>query len=105
MLEVDFEDLLKTAGERELRLLIKKGSEYRCGDEDVLANFKRIAKLINLPVSKVWAVYFIKHVDSILNHIRSDVSSSKMEESLESRIDDARNYLALGRAIFQEQEK
>lgn len=84
----------------EMDILRRKGEEYRCGDPDVLANFKRLGKLLGLPLEKVWATYLMKHIDAINNRVRTGQIIS--DESIQKRINDARNYLLIGYAIFDE---
>lgn len=96
----EFNNLLEKLNKIENDILINKGQEYRRGDADVLANFKRIAQMLDLPVEKVWAVYFTKHFDAIINYVLTGKIFS--DEKIDERVYDARNYLALGLAIFQE---
>lgn len=100
MKDQEFKKLFDESVKREEDLLLTKGKEYRCGDEDVLANFKRLAQKMDIPIEKVWAIYFTKHIDSIINFVKSGKTFS--DEGIQGRIDDARNYLMLGRAIFEE---
>jgi hypothetical protein len=76
-------------------LTATKGEEYT-GDEDQLANFKRMAVDADLPIEKVWLLFFMKHVDAIKSYVRTGKEKS---ESIESRIDDAILYLILLRAV------
>ncbi len=103
MKDQEFKKFFDESVAREEVLLLTKGKEYRCGDDDVLANFKRLAQRLEIPIEKVWAIYFTKHIDSIINFVKSGKIFS--DEGIQGRIDDARNYLMLGRAIFEEKYK
>lgn len=97
----NFVEMFDAMCEDEKNILISKGKEYRCGQEDdVLANFKRNAQLMGMSPSQVWAIYFMKHIDAILNFVRDGKTHSS--ESIDSRVFDARNYLALGLALFRD---
>ncbi len=78
-----------------------KGEDY-AHDSDRLANFKRIGKLANIEPKKVWLIYFYKHVDAIVSYISKGKSES---ESIEGRIMDVRNYLAIFRCMLEEEKQ
>lgn len=94
----DFEKLHHTMVQEEFAVGRAKGIEYGLGD-DRLSNFKRQAAYIGLTPLQVWYVYFMKHIDAITFFIKSGGVKS---ESIESRIMDARVYLALLRALVDE---
>ena len=80
-----------------------KGVEY-AGQEDALANFKRIADMfktrgLDIEPEHVCLVYLQKHLDAIW-HIA--VGGKELSESLRGRILDARLYLALLYAVIEE---
>ena len=93
-----FERLLARMQDAELALTKTKGKDY-AGDENVLANFERLAERINLPILKIWFVYFVKHLDALETFINTERVAS---ESITSRILDMRVYLALFHAIVSE---
>lgn len=97
-----FRDLLSNIEKEEREILLCKGKEYAREDyeDDVLSNFKRIAKAINVDPLKVWAIYFMKHIDAILNFVNTGQTVSN--ESIKGRFADARNYLALGFGLVWE---
>lgn len=97
-----FSKLVDNLSTEEQDILRRKGEEYRCGNPDVLANFKRQAQLLDIPPEKIWAVYFLKHIDAIINYVRSGRIVS--DEPIQGRIADARNYLLLGHALFTENQ-
>lgn len=97
-----FLELLENMEKEEKEILLCKGKEYARDDykDDVLSNFKRIAKVLEVDPIKVWAIYFMKHIDAILNFVNTGEIIS--EESIKGRVADARNYLALGFALLYE---
>lgn len=105
MLEKEFLEMLKKMEEEEHAIMGTKGIEYTSGDlaTDRLANFYRIGKDLNIDPKMVLYVYLKKHLDSILCFIKQNKVYSS--ESIEGRINDARNYLVLLNAIIQCQKK
>lgn len=89
---------------KEIDILDTKGREYARDEygNDVLANFKRKEKTFNVDILKVWGIDFEKHIDAILNYVRT---GKVLSESIASRFMDARNYLLLGMALIQEHVK
>lgn len=102
MLVSDFFELMQKMEAEEQETMIGKGQEYTIGSTDKLANFKRVAERTGLRPEQVLMVYFLKHIDSICNYIKDGKVYSN--ESIEGRIMDARNYLALLRAMIQESQ-
>lgn len=85
-----------------MKLLEEKGRAY-AGTGDVFGNFKRNADDLSLTKFQVWAVYAFKHFDSIKNAIKQNPSFPvDKSEGMQSRIDDAINYLDLLSAMLQE---
>lgn len=78
-----------------------KAKEYTQGDR--LDNFKRLGEELKLSPKKVLWVYLKKHLDSIVNYINNN--EQVLSESIESRITDARVYLALLRGLIEEDKK
>lgn len=76
-----------------------KRDEYTNTSDDVLNNFKRVAERAGLKPLQVWLVYFLKHVDSIQNFVKTGHGGS---EGIESRFQDAINYLFLGYGLLEE---
>ena len=96
----EFDKLFVKMCEEERELLMQKGIEYS-GKVDRLANFKRLANDLGLlPVQILW-VYLTKHLDSIRSYLKNGKVMSN--ETIESRIADARNYLALLRGLIEEE--
>ena len=76
-----------------------KGKEYTQG-QDRLDNFKRIGLETDIDAKKALWIYLKKHLDSIAYYIKTGKSLS---EPIESRIKDARVYLALLRGLIEEE--
>jgi hypothetical protein len=96
----DFDDMLKEARVRQDKILRSKGDDYTIdnAEADRLYNFKEIAELTGLKAEQVWGIYFLKHIFSILAHIKGE----KESEPIIGRIDDAINYLYLYMGLVYE---
>lgn len=87
--------LAKELFSERLQLQIDKGKSY-AGDGDALDNFKRNAKLTGMSKFQVWLIYFLKHIDAIINAIKDNPQMPQDQtEGLKGRIVDAENYLDL----------
>jgi len=84
------------------KLLNDKGHDYTGANEDTLANFKMVAQRTGLSPLQVWTVYFTKHADAIQTYIRKGELKS---ETIESRIEDAINYLLLLNGLIKEKNE
>lgn len=93
------EQLIIKMHEEELAIARTKGREYTQGDR--LDNFKRIGSEIDISSKKVLWVYLKKHLDAIASYIKAE---QVLSEPIESRILDARVYLALLRGLIEEQK-
>jgi hypothetical protein len=98
----EFNGLLAAARLREDAILKSKGDDYTIdqADADRLFNFKEIAALVGITPQQVWAVYFLKHVFSILAYIKG----KKESEPIQGRKDDSVNYLHLFEGLVLEDE-
>jgi len=87
---------------QEVAEAIKKAKRpaYTFGKDDVLTNFKVVAERLGLSPLQVWAVYFLKHVDSLTTYAK-DVRIPQAE-NVQGRFADAYNYLELGYALYVE---
>lgn len=86
-------------------ILDVKGAEYTLGkgEEDRHTNFKEVANLLGLEPKQVWAIYWLKHVFSILSWVKGSTFGS---EPAVNRFSDERNYCYLGYGLYlEEQEK
>lgn len=90
--------------QEEINQLAKvKGGEY-AGDSDRLANFRRNAERLGLPMESVWAVYAAKHWDAIIQYIQ-DKNTGKTRprsERITGRAMDMIVYLTLFLAMEDE---
>lgn len=87
------------------KLAALKGAEYS-GDEDRLANFRRNAADLGVPMEVIWRVYTAKHWDAVGQYIRdlqNGVERSRLE-TLASRCDDIIVYMLLFKAMLEEKE-
>lgn len=89
---------------------VAEGAEHQRKSHDyadpeghnILSNFQRVAANLGISQEMALAVYLQKHLDAIMTYCRTgDVSS----EGIEGRIMDARVYLALLRAMVEENRK
>lgn len=83
-------------------ILKSKGRAYTRGSNDKLANFKQTAHDLGITTELAWAVYFHKHLDSIMHYVKNNEEGP---EGITENIKDARNYLDLFYAILVEQGK
>lgn len=79
----------------------KKGHDYRQGnDDDLLHNFRTVAEMVEIPMEKVWFVYFYKHFSAMTTFIKEGGQSES--EPIEGRIKDQIVYLLLMYRLSQE---
>lgn len=76
--------------------------EYAHDNDQVFANFMRLANQLKLDRKQILWVYLQKHLDGILAHINGHKSQ---RENVRGRIKDARVYLALLRGMIEEDDK
>lgn len=102
MNSTEFAHLLEQTYCNLLNLTNSKGVEY-ANDADQLANFKRLAKQLDLAPTTVLFVYLQKHLDSITTYVRSVGNGlvPTASEPIDGRIDDAILYLVLLKALIQ----
>ena len=79
--------------------MTSKRKDYTRHDPDVLANFKRTARLSGLTPEGVLGVFLQKHLDAIYSYIKAGHAES---EPIQGRLDDAANYLLLLGALIEE---
>ena len=97
----EFKKIRKKIFKSCIDLTEKKGKDYTKGSEDVLSNFKEGNFLGLNPYQKL-GVYFSKHIDSIYNYIKSEGKDES--EPIETRIQDAINYLVFLQALIEEKK-
>lgn len=102
----EYEEIFKSTIAEMQRLGSVKGGEY-AGDDDRLANFRRNAERLELPMEAVWAVYAAKHWDAVIQFVQ-DVIKGKTRpraESISGRLDDLIVYAILFKCIIIERER
>lgn len=89
-----------------INLQKRKSSDY-ASDHDELANFKgKDAEMIGITPFQKWAIYFGKHVNSILSAIGKNPNRPKTDsEDIVERVKDAINYLALFVCLLEDVDK
>jgi hypothetical protein len=97
MIPSRFETLRKFILDECEKVYKEKGKEYATS-ADVLQNFKDLATRLNVSPKIVWAIFFYKHVTSLLNWA-SSTDDTKMSEPLQGRIVDVINYALFAQAI------
>lgn len=98
-----FDQLIAETVKEIQKLSSLKGGEY-AGDDDRLANFRRNAQALGLPMESIWAVYCAKHWDAVMQYIQ-DQNTGKTRarlESIEGRVDDIIVYMILFKAMLDE---
>ena len=98
-----FDQLIAETVQEIQKLSSLKGGEY-AGDDDRLANFRRNAFALGLPMESIWAVYCAKHWDAVMQYIQ-DQNTGKTRtrlESIEGRVDDIIVYMILFKAMLDE---
>lgn len=81
-------------------VMATKGEEYSRGETDCNSNFKRVSEAVGSDPITVCYVYLAKHLDSIASFVKS--GEVKSDESIESRIGDAINYLFIMASLIEE---
>lgn len=99
---MSFEELFQQMHKEEEEILITKGREYTIGTPDRFHNFRTVASFMGITPQQALAVYLYKHMASVFSYIKSGRTYST--ETILSRIEDARNYLALLAGLIAEEE-
>lgn len=84
-----------------IEIIRKKNADYSQGEQkgDRIAGFRKIAADMELPMRKVWGVFFSKHMQAIKKFLKDGYVES---EPIDQRINDAINYLVLLGPIIEE---
>ena len=75
--------------------------EYAHSEDNVFANFERVAESLDITREKALMTYLLKHIDGIKAYIKGHKSQ---RESVSGRITDAIVYLFLLWAMIEENE-
>ena len=73
--------------------------EYARTEDNVFANFERVAEYTGVSRESVLMVYLLKHIDGIMAHINGHKSQ---REDVSGRITDAIVYLLLFRGMIED---
>lgn len=98
----DFTEYWNLRSSDEWRIYEQGHNEYAQTQADVVANFRRIADRIGVPMSTVCMVYLLKHIDGLCAYIKG---TKEQRDSIQGRISDARIYLMLLAVIMLEEEE
>ena len=75
--------------------------EYARTEDNVFANFQRVAKYVGVNQEQVLMVYLLKHIDGIMAYVNGHKSQ---RECVTGRITDAIVYLLLLRGMIESNE-
>lgn len=102
----EYAEIIDETVEQIKKLSKLKGGEY-AGDVDRLANFRRNGETLDLPMETIWAVYYNKHHDAVMQYIQ-DLKNGKQRERMEpieGRVDDMLVYCILLKAMIRERNR
>lgn len=103
MTKSDFARMLTDMEAEERNIVVTKGSEYTHGHDDRLVSFKETARFSGVEPLQVCMIYLNKHYQGLANFVKTGNVLS--DEDVYSRIMDLRVYLALMRALIQEERE
>tara|TARA_R100000742_G_C4261404_1_gene79198 strand:- start:763 stop:1086 length:324 start_codon:yes stop_codon:yes gene_type:complete len=95
-------NLMKSIHEEIVGTHTQGQKEYARDEDNVFANFERIANDMNMKKELVLWIYLYKHIDGIKAHINGHTSQ---RENVKGRITDAIVYLNILWAMITEKEK
>lgn len=95
-----YEQITAALNEKRNKIISTKRPEYTEGNEDVLNNFKVVAKELGCSSLQVWYVYFRKHIMSISQYCSDP--NRQLSEPIEERICDGINYLELLNGLIKD---
>ena len=105
-----FEEIIAGYHKREQALLQSKATDY-AAEEDRLLNFNQVAELLDCSPEYVACVFWLKHVQSIMNIVRKGISPDVWcyvkedgSEGLKQKLLDARNYIPLIHACIEQSQ-
>lgn len=87
-----------------MEMIRRKNADYSQGTakRDRIAAFRRIAGDINVPMTKVWAIFAQKHWGAVMKFVKDGQVES---EPIDGRINDLINYFVLLGAIIHDGEE
>lgn len=87
-----------------MEMIRKKNADYTQGTakRDRIAAFRRIGGDINVPMTKVWAIFAQKHWGAVMKFVKDGQVES---EPIDGRINDLINYFVLLGAIIHDGEE
>jgi len=94
-------NLMKSIHEKIVGTHTQGQKEYARDEDNVFANFERIANDMNMKKELVLWIYLYKHIDGIKAHINGHTSQ---RENVKGRITDAIVYLNILWAMIEERE-
>ena len=103
MNEKRFQELVKSMVAEEMEEHIRKSGDYADPDRtgDILDDFKAGAKELDITPVKYLLVHMSKHLRAIQRYCRT---GNIMSEDINNRIKDARNYMALLKALIEDEK-
>lgn len=96
--DVDIDEMLRAC----IKTFQTKGAEYTIGSPDRLANFRGAAADADIPMEKVWWIFFNKHLRAVQYYIKHGKVESN--EPIDGRIMDCIVYLLLFSKMVKEKE-
>lgn len=98
---VDLKSLIERANTRRYDLIVAKGNDYSAGSKDALIEFKIAAEEAGVEPVQSCHILLTKQLRAIARYVREGRIDT---EGIESRLDDARNYLDILEALIVEAE-
>jgi len=100
MTHKEMHKLMDTILENVISIRDEGQKEYAHDDQDVFANFNRVANLLEIDKKKVLMTYTLKHVDGIAAYVKGHKSQ---REDVTGRITDCIVYLMLLWGMIEEE--
>ena len=94
-------DLMDSIFEHVTNMHTNGQKEYAMDEDNVFANFQRIANQTGNPKEMVLWIYLMKHIDGIASHIKGHVSQ---RENVKGRLTDAIVYLCILWGMIESKE-
>lgn len=101
MTQDEFKLLLSAMEDDEHAVVLGKGQEYTRGQKDRLSSFYEIASFAGVTPKQVCMIFMAKHWQALAHFVAT--GTTKSNEGVDGRIMDLRVYLALMRALIQDE--